>query len=39
MTMMRQIAMGRSNITEVTKLQNMAYRIAEDFKIIYDRLE
>ena len=39
MTMMRQIARGQSNMTEVTKLQNIAYRIAEDFKSIYRRIE
>ena len=38
MTIMRQIGQGRSNIDQVTKLQNMAYRIAKDFKVIYDRL-
>ncbi len=38
MTMMRQIAVGKSNMTEITKLQNVAYRIAEDFKILYQRL-
>ena len=39
MTMMRQMAVGRTNMTEVTKLQNAAYRIAEDFKILYRRLK
>ncbi|MDE1862153.1 MAG: hypothetical protein KGI33_04495 [Thaumarchaeota archaeon] len=39
MTMMRQIAVGKQNMTEVTKLQNAAYRIAEDFKILYQRLK
>jgi len=39
MTMMRQIAVGKQNMTEVTKLQNTAYRIAEDFKILYHRLK
>lgn len=38
-TMMRQIALGKPNMTEVTKLQNVAYRIAEDFKAIYKRIE
>jgi hypothetical protein len=37
--MMRQIAVGKQNMTEVAKLQNAAYRIAEDFKIIYHRLK
>lgn len=37
-TMMRQISIGRQNMTEVTKLQNTAYRIADDFKILYHRL-
>jgi hypothetical protein len=39
MTMMRQISVGKQNMTEVTKLQNAAYRIAEDFKILYHRLK
>ncbi len=38
MTMMRQIAKGKSNMTEVAKLQTVAYRIAEDFKSIYKRM-
>ncbi|HJU14131.1 MAG TPA: hypothetical protein VJ792_06695 [Candidatus Nitrosotalea sp.] len=39
MTMMRQMSVGKQNMTEVTKLQNAAYRIAEDFKILYHRLK
>ena len=39
MTMMRQLARGKPNMTEVTKLQTIAYRIAEDFKSIYRRIE
>ncbi len=35
MTMMRQIAVRKQNMTEVAKLQNAAYRIAEDFKVLY----
>lgn len=38
MTIMRQIGHGSSNIEHVTKLQNMAYRIAKDFKVMHDRL-
>ena len=38
-TMMRQIAFGKSNMTEVKHLKNQAYRIAEDFKAIYKRIE
>ncbi len=38
-TMMRQIGLGKSNMTEVTHLENIAYRIAEDFKAIYKRME
>lgn len=38
MTLMRQISYGKSNMNEVTKLQNIAYRIANDFKIIYEKL-
>ncbi len=39
MTQMRQIARGKSNMTEVTHLQNIAYLLAEDFKSIYKRME
>ncbi|MDE1727373.1 MAG: hypothetical protein KGH89_08960 [Thaumarchaeota archaeon] len=39
MTMMRQIAHGKTNMTEVAKLQTIAYRIAEDFKSIYKRMD
>ncbi|MGQ0795917.1 MAG: hypothetical protein ACT4N5_07030 [Nitrosopumilaceae archaeon] len=39
MTQMRQIAMGKTNMIEVTKLQNLAYTIAEEFKSIYNRLK
>ena len=38
MTQMRQMARNKSNMTEVTNLQNIAYAIAEDFKSIYKRL-
>ncbi|SMH70395.1 hypothetical protein [Candidatus Nitrosotalea okcheonensis] len=38
MTIMNQIGHGRSNITQMAKIQNMAYRIAKDFNVIYDRL-
>lgn len=38
-TMMRQIGLGKPNMTEVTHLENIAYRIAEDFKAIYKRME
>jgi hypothetical protein len=37
MTQMRQLARGKTNMTEVTKLQNIAFRIAEDFKSICKR--
>jgi hypothetical protein len=39
MTQMRQIARGKTNMTEITHLQNLAYLIAEDFKSIYKRME
>ncbi|OLB90390.1 MAG: hypothetical protein AUH25_04970 [Thaumarchaeota archaeon 13_1_40CM_38_12] len=39
MTHMRQLGRGKSNMTEVTHLQNTAYLIAEDFKAIYKRTE
>ena len=38
MTIMRQIGNGSSNIMHVTKLQNMAYRIAKDFKVMHNRM-
>lgn len=39
MTQMRQLARGKTNMTEVTKLQNIAFRIAEDFKLICMRID
>src|SRR5574337_96249 len=39
MTQMRQLAQGKANMTEVTKLQNIAFRIAEDFKSICVRID
>ena len=39
MTLIRQIARGKSNMTEMTHLENTAYLIAEDFKSIYKRME
>jgi len=39
MTQMRQIAMGKTNMIEITKLQNLAYTLAEEFKSIYKRLK
>ena len=38
MTQMRQLARGKTNMTEVTKLQNIAIRIAEDFKSICKKI-
>ena len=38
MTQMKQLARGKINMTEVTKLQNIAFRIAEDFKSICKRI-
>ncbi len=37
-SLMRQMSFGKSNITQVTKLQNIAYRIANDFKVIYQNI-
>ena len=39
MTQMRQIARGKSSMVEVTKLQNLAYTLAEEFKSVYKRLK
>lgn len=38
-TMMRQMGIGKSNMTELTHLENTAYLIAEDFKAIYKRID
>jgi len=38
MTLIRQIARGKTNMIEVTHLQNVAYTLAEEFKTIYKRL-
>ncbi len=38
MTLLRQIARGKSSMNEVTHLQNLAYTLAEEFKTIYKRL-
>jgi hypothetical protein len=39
MTLIRQMSRGKSNMTEVTHMENTAYLIAEDFKAIYKRME
>jgi hypothetical protein len=39
MTQIRQMTRGKTNMTEVTHLQNIAYLLAEDFKAIYRRIE
>ena len=38
MTLIRQIARGKSSMIEITHLQNIAYTLAEEFKTIYKRL-
>jgi|SRR5579883_1302243 len=38
MTIMSQIGHGKSSIEQMTKLQNMAYRIAKDYGVICQRL-
>lgn len=38
LTLMRQIARGKTNMIEFTHLQNLAYTLAEEFKTIYKRL-
>ena len=38
MTLVRQIARGKTNMIEITHLQNLAYTLAEEFKAIYKRL-
>jgi hypothetical protein len=38
MTLIRQIARGKTTMIEVTHLQNLAYTLAEEFKTIYKRL-
>jgi hypothetical protein len=39
MTLLRQIARGKSNMIEFTHMQNIAYSLAEEFKTIYKRLK
>ena len=39
MSIMQQLASGKSNINQLTDLQNTAYLISEDFKAIYKRME
>ena len=38
MTLLRQIARGKSSMIEITHLQNLAYTLAEEFKTVYMRL-
>lgn len=38
MTLIRQIARGKTSMIEITHLQNVAYTLAEEFKTIYKRL-
>lgn len=38
MTLIRQIARGKTSMIELTHLQNLAYTLAEEFKTIYKRL-
>ncbi|NDB33255.1 MAG: hypothetical protein EB150_03930 [Nitrososphaeria archaeon] len=37
-TLIRQIARGKTNMIEITHLQNIAHTLAEEFKTIYKRL-
>jgi len=39
MTLMRQLAKGKKSVTEFTHLQNIAYTLAQEFKVIYRRIE
>ncbi len=39
MTLMRQLARGKKTVTEFTHLQNIAYTLAQEFKVIYRRIE
>lgn len=39
MTLMRQLALGKKTVTEFTHVQNIAYSLSEEFKIIYRRIE
>ncbi len=38
MTLIRQIARGKTSMIEITHLQNLSYTLAEEFKAIYKRL-
>ncbi|MEX0763730.1 MAG: hypothetical protein WEC35_05580 [Nitrosopumilaceae archaeon] len=39
MSIMQQLARGKSSINQLTDLQNTAWLISEDFKAIYKRME
>ena len=39
MVLLRQLSRGKSSMIEVTHLQNIAYTLAEEFKVIYKRIE
>lgn len=38
MTLIRQLARGKTSMIEITHMQNLAYTLAEEFKAIYKRL-
>lgn len=39
MTLIRQLAKGRTNMTELAHWENLAYTLAEEFKAVYSRLD
>lgn len=39
MTLIRQLAKGRTTMNELTHLENIAYTLAEEFKAVYNRLK
>lgn len=39
MLIMKQLARGKTSISQLSDLQNTAYLISEDFKAIYKRIE
>jgi len=39
MTLIRQLAKGRTTMNELAHLENIAYTLAEEFKAVYKRLK
>jgi len=39
MTLIRQLAKGRTTMNELAHLENIAYTLAEEFRAVYKRLK